>query len=138
LAQKQGNFEGTMAEKWGNVVIGVETLRGNERPDPHNQSLTLEPKSNQFNDNQFNESGEGNMPLVQGSSPKSIHENIKKELASGKPRKQAIAIAEETARRNKRGDVGSINKKEIYRSKYQNRGEMLNIQGTIEQEQPYI
>lgn len=127
-----------MSEKWGTVIIGVETIQGNERPSPHNQSLTLEPRSNQFNDNQFNESGEGNMPLVQGSTPASIHENIKKELAAGKPRKQAIAIAEETARRNKHGDVGSLNKKEIYRAKYQNRGEMLNQKGTIEQEQPYI
>src|SRR4051812_2939544 len=122
-----------MAEKWGNVKIGVQTLRGNERPSPHNQELALRSNAPEFNDNQFNVNGEGNMPLIQGSSQNSIHENIKRELASGKPRKQAIAIAEETARRNNNGDVGSINKKEIYRAKYQNRGEMLNQQGTIEQ-----
>lgn len=139
LEKKQGNFGGNMAEKWGTVNLGMQRLRGNERPNPHNQELTLEPSKYQFNDNQFNESSEGSMPLIHGSSQESVHENIKRELAAGKPRKQAIAIAMNTAREAKKhGDVGSISKKEIYRSKYQNRGEMLNQQGTIEQEQPYI
>lgn len=42
------------------------------------------------------------MPLKQGSSRKVISENIRTEIAHGKPRKQAIAIALETARRNQR------------------------------------
>lgn len=125
-----------MSEKWGTVNLGVDILRGNERPSPHRQELTLEPNS--YNGNQFNTQSEGNMPLIQSSTSQSIHENIKRELASGKSRSQSIAIAEETARRNGKGDVGSINKKEIYRSKYQNRGEMFNQRGTQEQEQPYI
>lgn len=33
------------------------------------------------------------MPLEQSSSNESLHENIKKELAAGKPRKEAVAIA---------------------------------------------
>jgi hypothetical protein len=33
------------------------------------------------------------MPLVPGSSRKAVSENIKRELAAGKPRAQAIAIA---------------------------------------------
>ena len=33
------------------------------------------------------------MPLKTGSSPKAISSNIKTEVAAGKPRRQAIAIA---------------------------------------------
>jgi len=33
------------------------------------------------------------MPLTQGYSQESIHANIKKLIAEGKPRKQAVAIA---------------------------------------------
>lgn len=125
-----------MSEKWGTVNLGMNIMRGNERPSPHQQELTLEPNS--YNNNQFNPQGEGNMPLIQGSSSESVHENIKRELAAGKPRKQAIAIALETARRNEKGDIGSLNAKEVYQHKYKNRGEMLNKRGTQEQEQPYI
>ena len=42
------------------------------------------------------------MPLKKGSSRKTISENIKTEMAAGKPRKQAVAIALGTARRSKR------------------------------------
>lgn len=42
------------------------------------------------------------MPLKKGSSKKTISENIKTEMAAGKPRKQAVAIALDTARRSKR------------------------------------
>lgn len=33
------------------------------------------------------------MPLVKGTSKKSFEKNIKKEIAAGKPQKQAVAIA---------------------------------------------
>jgi hypothetical protein len=42
------------------------------------------------------------MPLIKGYSEKSIGKNIGKETEAGKPRKQAIAIALETARQAKK------------------------------------
>jgi hypothetical protein len=39
------------------------------------------------------------MPLKKSASKKAVGENIAKEEAAGKPRKQAIAIALETQRR---------------------------------------
>jgi hypothetical protein len=43
------------------------------------------------------------MPLIKSSSPKVVGKNISTEVAAGKPRKQAIAIALSTQRRSKPG-----------------------------------
>ena len=39
------------------------------------------------------------MPLIKGKSDKAVGENIKREVAAGKSRKQAIAIALDVQRR---------------------------------------
>jgi hypothetical protein len=38
------------------------------------------------------------MPLIKSKSPKAFKSNIKAEIAAGKPQKQAVAIALNTAR----------------------------------------
>ena len=77
------------------------------------------------------------MPLVKGHSPESVHENIKRELAAGKPRKQAIAIAMSVARKN--GDMGVITPQDIYRAKYKGReNQACTACKYQEQQMPYI
>lgn len=46
---------------------------------------------------------EKNMPLIKSKSKKAVSENIKTEMASGKPQKQAIAIALNVAGKSKKG-----------------------------------
>lgn len=53
------------------------------------------------------------MPLIKSASEDAKSENIRRELAAGKPRKQAIAIALDVARRAKRDTGGAVEKDKI-------------------------
>ena len=48
------------------------------------------------------------MPLKKGSSKKTVSDNIRMEMHTGTPRRQAIAIAMDMARRSMKGMMKSM------------------------------
>jgi hypothetical protein len=53
------------------------------------------------------------MPLIQSKSPKAFKSNIKAEIASGKPQKQAVAIAYAVKRKAGKADGGGVNQPDL-------------------------
>ena len=51
------------------------------------------------------------MPLKKGSSDKVVSDNIRTEMAAGKPRDQAVAIALSKAGKSKYASGGLVNKR---------------------------
>ena len=51
------------------------------------------------------------MPLKKGKSKKAFQDNIKTEIAAGKPQKQAVAIAYSEAGEKKKKKAGSLRKR---------------------------
>lgn len=48
------------------------------------------------------------MPLIKSKSEKAFKENVEREIAAGKPQKQAVAIAYDVQRRAKKADGGGL------------------------------
>jgi len=53
------------------------------------------------------------MPLIKSKSPKAFKSNIKAEIASGKPQKQAVAIAYAVKRKAKKADGGGVKQPDL-------------------------
>ena len=64
------------------------------------------------------------MPLIKSKSPKAFKENIKKEIAAGKPTKQAVAIAYAVADKKKK--TGEKISKSIRADKAKTTGEKIS------------
>jgi hypothetical protein len=135
-------------ENYGTVNLGMSILEGKQRPDPKNQTVSLEPKSKNYSvkpekpDVEIKKEnvymGVLDPKLVNDTDNISIHENIKKFLAQGMKKREAVKKARELAY-GKHGDIGTITPQDIYRQKYAGRENQACTNAKYqEQEMPYI
>ncbi len=146
-----------MSEQWGNVNLGVDVLQGHgEQSQPGQRDYNkLHPQDK--NKHQYNpgRNQELNLPAdifpmnkYQRENPSSstgkkvpnsgIHERIKELMGESQfPRRQAVAKAREEAKKDKRGDIGTITSKDIMRSKYQAEQPSKKVSPFSEQVQGY-
>ena len=114
-------------QQQGTVNIGVPTIKGKERPDPHNQELMLDPE--------LFVSQKGEKPKIR------VHDRIKELIGEkGMKPKEARKVAMDEARRGETGDQGTISPKDVYRYKYQAEqpGKQMSPFRTQEQNFPFI
>lgn len=122
---------------WGTVNLGVDVLQGHgEQSQPGNRDYIKEHPGRagkqQYNPGRNQElklppdifrmeKDNNNNPYSSNGkiSRFSVHERIKELLGQQVPKREAVIKARQEAEKQNRGDVGTISKKEIYRSKYQ-------------------
>lgn len=113
----------------GTVNIGVPTIKGKERPDPHGQELMIPPE--EF----VSQKGQPSPAKMK------IHERIKDLIANhNMPRREAVKLAMAEGNEAKVGDVGTITPKDVYRHKFQAEqpGKQMSPFRTQEQNFPFI
>lgn len=143
--------------EWGNVNLGVDVLQGhgeqnqpgkadydkNHPRNPHqkqqynpgrNQELNLPPEifRMQKGNRENPDSPAGKFVPLAG-----IHERIKELLGEGIPRREAIMRAKQEAKKDNRGDVGTITTKEVMAKRYQAEEPWKKISPFSEQVQGY-
>lgn len=141
--------------QWGTVVLGYDTLQGHgeqsqpgkadfERNHPgmehkqqynpgRNQELNLPPeifpmrKGEKVNTSAANKTD-------------GVHERIKRHIADGLPRKEAVKRAHVEARQASHGDIGTISPRDVMNHKYQAEkpGRQMSPFRSQEQNFPFI
>ena len=116
-------------EQYGTVNIGVPTITGKQSPDPRGQELMIPPE--EF----VTQKGQP------APSQMRVHDRIKQLIGEKKMKpKEARQVAMDEARRNEKGDQGTISQKDVYRHKYQAEqpGREMTPFRTQEQNFPFI
>lgn len=116
-------------EQYGTVNIGVPTITGKQSPDPRGQELMIPP------DEFVTQKGQPSPAQMK------VHDRIKQLIGEKKMKpKEARQVAMDEARRNEKGDQGTITQKQVYRHKYQAEqpGREMTPFRTQEQNFPFI